>query len=209
MNGQEILAFASMVRKKLMAKGLTRIGADVAEDLEQEVCLTIWETFQRSGVPLGPGTRAYYWTAAMRQVPVLMATKIMSPVHVPRYKLESGGLNEACEAGVALKPTHTKDAAATGSPADGIAADEAAQRRRRLRDSLRAQVAKMPGDRRPIARALAGLGRPKMSAGEAAFHFGVDFKIAKRVEIDLRQKLKGDRHARRAFRVYIEHEEAA
>jgi len=201
-------AFASMVRKKLMARGLTRIGDDIAADLEQEVCLTMWETFMRTGVPFGPGTRGYYYTAAMRQVPVAMATKVMSPVHVPKYKLTSGGLTEACMAGVELKPTHVRGTADAGHSDDGIAANESARQRRRLRESLRAQVAKMPRERRPIARALAGLGRPKMTAAEAALCFGVDIKVAKRVEIDLRQKLKGDRHARRAFRVYIEQEAA-
>lgn len=65
MNGPDVMAFARMVARWFVGRGAPQSHED---DMASVAALAVMETYQRYQMPLGPGSRAYHWRAAVAAV---------------------------------------------------------------------------------------------------------------------------------------------
>jgi hypothetical protein len=79
MNGKQIEQMCGYVVRSMRRQGFVFDE----DDVRQDVAVTIWHEFKRTGLPIGRGTFKFYFTAAWRQA-TSEAARAHAPVSIPK-----------------------------------------------------------------------------------------------------------------------------
>lgn len=213
MKGAELQAFARMVGKTFVARGMKREELEDAEQLAALQVLTDSHAYRRRfrrSLPL-QGNRAYYFRGATC-VPAIRLAQQRAVLSVTEHALRHEDVTPLFSRGQLVGCGGSQDEGAVDAEDDrmpdaGLRAEEYARARARLWDVLEDHIAAMDDIERQALKMLLGIGTPQRDPEEVAAVIGKTTRFISNVARRLGDRVQKDAGARRARRVMIQHRE--